>query len=134
MDAYPLLQQATLLIVEDDALVREALIAMFDEVGSRVVSASDAEEGVTQAQQHRPDIVICDIGLPGMDGYYFVQCLREHELSYGLKPALAVALTGAVSDIAQMRSVAEGFDHFVAKPVNPAALFDLLCAALRKRA
>ncbi|WP_170845251.1 response regulator [Chitinasiproducens palmae] len=121
------------MIVEDDDSTRDALGAVFETAGMQPLFASDAEDGILLAESASPDAVICDIGLPGMDGYYFVQRLRDHELRNGLMPSVAIALTGAVSDVARLRSMAEGFDHFVEKPVRPEDLLGLLSHGLRKR-
>lgn len=124
---------AVVMIVEDDTSARGALAYLFRSLGATVIECPDAEEGCVAIQRALPDAVICDIFLPGMDGYYFVQRLRERELQVGATPAVAIALTGDDGEVPRLRSIAEGFQHFMAKPPDIDALVDLLAGALRRR-
>jgi two-component system cell cycle response regulator CtrA len=130
MNSHTLLQGVTVLLVEDDQLGQESLCALLSEHGASVTAAHDAEEGANLAEQIEPDVVLCDIGLPGMDGYYLIQRLREHELRHRLDPSLAIALTGMGSEVNRMRSVSEGFNHFMTKPARPDELIGLMRAAI----
>ena len=111
------------LIIEDniDAAqsLREAL-----EFGEHLVEiAHDGPEGLTKARQFRPEVVLCDIGLPGMDGYGVARALRADE---GLKHVFLVALSGYALPEDLQRAWAAGFDEHVAKPPSLERLEDLL--------
>jgi two-component system CheB/CheR fusion protein len=78
------------------------------------------------AAEHRPDIVLLDIGLPGMDGYQVAQQLRQVP---GMEKALLIAVTGYGQEQDRGRSQAAGFDHYLVKPVDLEALQSQLAGA-----
>ncbi len=73
-----------------------------------------------------PDLVLCDIGLPGEDGYGLIRLIREHEQSQGAAHVPAVAVTAFASRQDRERALAAGFDEHVTKPVDPTQLVSLL--------
>jgi CheY-like chemotaxis protein len=81
-----------------------------------------------------PDAVVCDLELPCMDGFYMIQRLRDHEIRGDHAPAVAVALTGHTDDTYRLRSIGEGFQHFMTKPARPDELVELLHDAIDARA
>jgi CheY-like chemotaxis protein len=115
-----------ILIVEDDDGGRLALTSILNECEASVTSVTDAEDGIAAIQAELPDLVISDINLPGMDGYYFIQKLREFECKMGADPAPAIALTAYVGAEHQLRSMGEGFQRHIVKPVDPAELLSVL--------
>jgi len=102
--------------------------------GARVVAAADAEEGVDAVLTLAPDAVVCDIDLPAMDGFYLIQRLREDEIRNDRSPAVAVAITGHSDEAYRLRSIGEGFHHFMRKPAEPERLVALLAEAVGARA
>jgi CheY-like chemotaxis protein len=128
------LDHATIVLVEDDAQSRESLASLLELEGARVVAVADAEEGVEAAVRLLPDAVVCDIDLPAMDGFYLIQRLRDHEIRGDHSPSVAVALTGHTDDAYRLRSIGEGFQHFMTKPARPEALVTLLRDAIEARA
>jgi CheY-like chemotaxis protein len=128
------LDHATIVLVEDDAQSRESLASLFELEGARVVAVADAEEGVEAAVRLLPDAIVCDIDLPAMDGFYLIQRLRDHEIRGDHSPSVAVALTGHTDDAYRLRSIGEGFQHFMTKPARPEALVTLLRDAIEARA
>ncbi|MGI4983547.1 MAG: response regulator [Janthinobacterium lividum] len=126
------LDQGTIVLVEDDLEARESLCALLTSLGANVVAVSDAEEGSETASRLLPDAVVCDIMLPGMDGFYLIQTLREHEIRHGVEPAVAIALTGYGDEMHRLRSFAEGFQHFLTKPVDIDKLVSVLKAAVER--
>jgi CheY-like chemotaxis protein len=80
---------------------------------------------VRQALGWRPDAVVCDIGMPGMDGWEVARRVRR-ALGTGV---LLIALSGFVKDEDRQRSLAAGFDHHLDKPVEPDELLGLLLRA-----
>jgi PAS domain S-box-containing protein len=111
------------LIVEDNADTLESLRLQMELWGTEVSTARSAEEALDVAGDFRPQIVLCDIGLPGMDGLRLVEPLRAK-----LKgaPVLFAAVTGYASAEDQQRALAAGFDSFFVKPLNPGSLANLL--------
>ncbi|MGN6651610.1 response regulator [Trinickia sp.] len=134
MNGLMRLEQVTVVVVEDDASSRESLAMVLESEGARVVAAADAEEGVEAALKMAPDAVICDIDLPAMDGFYLIQRLRDDEIRNDRPPAVALALTGHTDEAYRLRSIGEGFHHFMRKPAEPERLVSLLADAVAARA
>ncbi|MGF6414668.1 CheY-like chemotaxis protein [Paraburkholderia sp. MM5482-R2] len=134
MNAAMRLDQATIVLVEDDPDSRESLTLLLEAEGAKVCAVADAEEGVVAAMRLLPDAVVCDLDLPAMDGFYLIQRLRDHEICGGHCPSVAVALTGHTDDAYRLRSIGEGFQHFMTKPALPEALVTLLHDAIDARA
>ena len=134
MNAAMRLDQATIVLVEDDPDSRESLTLLLEAEGAKVCAVADAEEGVVAATRLLPDAVVCDLDLPAMDGFYLIQRLRDHEISSGHSPAVAIALTGHTDDAYRLRSIGEGFQHFMVKPAQPDELVTLLHDAIDARA
>ncbi|KMY85965.1 Chemotaxis regulator - transmits chemoreceptor signals to flagelllar motor components CheY [Candidatus Paraburkholderia calva] len=126
------LRHARIVLIEDDSENRASLQTLLEEEGAEVVAV--AEDGAEAAIMHLPDAVICDLDLPGMDGFYLVQRLRDHEIRGNLPPCVAIALTGHGGEEYRLRSIGEGFQHFMTKPVHPDALVTLIMDALNARA
>lgn len=115
------------LIVEDNRDVAEALRQSLELEGHEVHVAFLASDGVNLARELQPEIVLCDIGLPGMDGYEVARTLR-------LDPALRSIYLVAISGYAQPKDVAEahaaGFNEHLAKPVHPSRLREILTRSM----
>jgi DNA-binding response OmpR family regulator len=92
--------------------------------GYEVYRAYDGEEALRQAERHRPEIVLLDIGLPKLDGYEVARRLRA---SGG--PELIIAITGYGRDEDRNRGMEAGFDRYLVKPVDPTVLLRELAAA-----
>jgi two-component system, cell cycle response regulator CtrA len=133
MNEVTRLGHAKIVLIEDDRDSREALQALLEEEGADVVAVADAEEGAETAIRVLPDAVICDIDLPMMDGFYLIQRLRDHEIRGNLPAAVAIALTGHDEDSYRLRSIGEGFQHFLTKPAQPDALVRLIQRSLEAR-
>jgi CheY-like chemotaxis protein len=128
------LDQATIVLVEDDPDSRESLTLLLEAEGANVCAVADAEEGVEAALRLLPDAVVCDLDLPAMDGFYLIQRLRDHEIRGDHLPSVAVALTGHTDEAYRLRSIGEGFQHFMTKPALPEDLVTLLHDAIDARA
>jgi PAS domain S-box-containing protein len=111
------------LIVEDNRDAAESLKMLLELLGHETRVASTGPEGVRAAKDWTPDIVLCDIGLPGLDGYGVA---RELRLDPTTARARLVALTGYGSDDDRRRSRQAGFDHHLTKPAEPEILLGLL--------
>jgi len=111
------------LIVEDNPDALESLRLQMELWGTEVSTAKNAEEALDIAAKVRPQIVLCDIGLPGMDGFRLVEPLRE---TLKGAPVVFAAVTGYASAEDQQRALAAGFDSFFVKPLNPGSLAHLI--------
>lgn len=127
------LEQVSIVVVDDDLASRESLALLLESEGARVVTAHDAEEGVDAILRTRPDAVVCDIDLPGMDGFYLIQRMRDDEIRSDRAPAVAVAVTGHSGDAYRLRSIGEGFQYFMTKPIQPAQFIAWLADAIGER-
>jgi two-component system CheB/CheR fusion protein len=113
--------------VVDDSVDGSESLAMLLRLGGHAVRVvHDGAAALAAAQAERPDVVLLDIGLPGMDGYEVARRLRQ---TSGLNGVLLVALTGWGQDEDRRRSREAGFDHHLVKPVDPEGLLAVLAAA-----
>jgi len=112
-------------LIDDDADSNAALGMLLQRAGHDVTAALNGLAGLELVRQHRPDIVLCDIGLAGMDGYAVASRLRE--LAIQPRPT-AIAITGYGQPEDRARALAAGFDHHLVKPVDPDMLLRLIAA------
>ncbi|MDB5308238.1 MAG: domain S-box-containing protein [Gemmataceae bacterium] len=104
------------LVVEDNRDGAESLRAILELAGHEATVAYDGVAGLEAARQVRPDVVLCDIGLPGLDGYRVAQALRADRATAG---ARLVSVSGYGQEEDRRRSREAGFDHHLVKPVAP---------------
>jgi CheY-like chemotaxis protein len=112
----------SILIVEDNADAREALRMLLELDGHTVEAAAEGAEALEIMRAKDPDIALVDIGLPGIDGYEVARRVRERDP----RRPLLIALTGYGQPEDKRRATDAGFDSLLVKPVDPAALADLL--------
>ena len=117
-----------ILVVDDDHDSAESLAMLFQLMGHDVRAAHNGLAAVDLAEAFRPDLIVLDIGMPGLDGYEVCRRIRQH--SWG-RAAVIAALTGWSRDEDRDRSEQAGFDHFLVKPVDPKALENLIAAVGR---
>jgi CheY-like chemotaxis protein len=91
-----------------------------------VAVAYSGPAGVQTAEEWHPDVVLCDIGLPGMNGYEVAGALRRNPAT---AKARMIAVTGYGSDEDRLRTRQAGFDAHLTKPADPAALQELLAGS-----
>jgi len=108
-----------ILVVEDNPDGLEALVALLEILGYAVRGAPDGPSALRIAGEFMPQIVLLDLGLPGMDGYEVARALRADPRHADL---VVVALTGWGAERDRARTHAAGFDHHLTKPVDPPAL------------
>ncbi len=110
------------LVIDDYVDAAMGLRALLRLDGHTVEVAADGTAGLDKARAFRPHLVLCDIGLPVMDGYEVARHLRGEDTGAA---ALLVALTGYASEVDKARCVAAGFDRHLAKPLHPDQLTEL---------
>ena len=113
------------LVVDDNRDAAESLTVLLELWGHAVRIANDGPDALALAAEYRPDTVLLDIGLPGMDGYEVARRLRELPGSHSM---FLVAVTGYGQDEDRRRAYETGFDHHLTKPVEPAKLGSLLAS------
>ena len=114
----------SILVVEDNRDAAESLQMLLELSGHRAVVAYTGQEGLELAQRIRPDVALCDIGLPGgMDGYALARTLRASEETAGI---FLAAVTGYGQEEDKRQARESGYDHHMTKPIDPAALMALL--------
>lgn len=104
---------ATVLLIEDDADIRELVRIFLQDAGYRLVCAGDGESGVRLTEQTRPNVVLTDLNLPGLDGCEVALRLRS---SGYLGPLLALSASPLESD--RLRALGAGCDDYVLKPLD----------------
>jgi CheY-like chemotaxis protein/two-component sensor histidine kinase len=114
------------LVVDDNADAATSMALLLRAAGHVTEAAHDGPAAVAAAERFRPDVVLLDIGLPGMDGYEVARRLRA--AGDGRRPLL-VAVTGYGGDVVRRRATEAGFDHHLVKPVDPEAVQALFRAA-----
>ena len=104
-----------ILVVDDNRDGAESLTQLLQVLGHKVVTAFDGVEAVEKAREHRPEVVLMDIGMPRMSGYEATRRIREHDWGMGIK---IIALTGWGQDNDRRLSQEAGCDGHLVKPVS----------------
>jgi two-component system cell cycle response regulator len=114
---------ARILVIEDHPINLELMSYLLHAWGHRTLIAADGDEGLAVAQRERPDLIVCDIQMPGLDGYGVARALKaDPELRH--IPIIAVTAFAMVGD--REKALAAGFDGHVSKPIDPAAFMAVL--------
>jgi len=112
-----------ILLIEDNRDAAETLQELLKLYGYQVQLAFNGREGLEAARQWQPNVVLCDLGLPGMSGHEVAEALRADPTMEGLR---LIAISGYVQTSDTARSHAAGFDHHLAKPVDLNRLLQLI--------
>jgi signal transduction histidine kinase len=116
-------QPRRVLVVEDQPALSRVTVALLEKLGHEVRAAADGPEALLAVREYNPEVVLLDIGLPGMDGYEVARCLRSE---MGPAAPMLVAMTGySQHEISRHARRAE-FDHHLVKPADIGALKELL--------
>jgi signal transduction histidine kinase/ActR/RegA family two-component response regulator len=125
-----LLRGRRILLVEDSADTREALERIFQRRACEVTTAASGEEALEMVKRAPPEIIISDLGLPGISGFEFMIQLRKHP---EWRDVVAVALSGLGREKDIQGAAEAGFDAHLLKPVDMAVLDRTLAEALQKK-
>lgn len=120
-------RRAQVLVVDDNRDAADSLQALFEIENCDVTTAYDGGEAVHAADMAMPDVIVMDLGMPGMDGY---EAARHIRAMAGAQHVLMIALTGWGQSDARQRTLDAGFDHHLIKPVSFDDLRRLTEAAL----
>jgi two-component system cell cycle response regulator DivK len=107
---------ARILVIEDDPNTLELMIYLLDAFGHSPLTAGNGVAGMTLASAERPDLIVCDIQLPELDGYGVARALAE-DPRLSTIPLIAITALAMVGD--RERILAAGFDGYMSKPIVP---------------
>ncbi|MBD2247304.1 PAS domain S-box protein [Nostoc sp. FACHB-888] len=122
-----LLTNLRVLVVDDEADVRQWITAVLEESGAKVSTFSSTRQALEALEELHPDVLISDIGMPGEDGYALMRKIREIEAEQGGRIP-AVALTGYARVEDYKEALAAGFQLHIAKPVRAAELIAVVAS------
>ncbi|MFN2542372.1 MAG: ATP-binding protein, partial [Chthoniobacterales bacterium] len=119
------------IVLDDEASVRDLLALTLAKCGASVTLASSVEDALSLLPNLTPDVVVSDIAMPGADGYEFIQKLRAVVRPRGADlPVIALTAYASVHD--RERALRAGFDRHLTKPVDPVELVRTIAGALRR--
>jgi CheY-like chemotaxis protein len=104
------------LIVDDNVDAARTLHALLQQLGHEVEVAHDAGSALAAARQHRPEVVLLDLSMPGMDGVELARLLRRQP---GFEDVRFAAVTGLGQEADRRRTREAGFDAHLVKPLSP---------------
>jgi CheY-like chemotaxis protein len=107
---------ARILVIEDNADNLELMVYLLEAFGHAVTAAVDGAGGLAAAASERPEVILCDLHLPGIDGYEVCRRLKADPALRRI-PLLAVTASAMAGD--RDRGLATGFDGYIAKPIDP---------------
>ena len=125
----PSLKGVRVLAIDDERDSLQYLRHALEHCAATVHVASRAEDGLRIVERERPDVIVCDIAMPGMDGHQFIERLRCADESVRRTPAVALTAFARTED--RERALIAGFDSFVAKPVDGHELIVVVASLAR---
>ena len=119
-----------ILAIDDEAGIRSLLSHVLRRAGYEVALAVDGAEGLRSIEAHAPDLVLCDLHMPVMDGFAMLELVRAKRSSAGVPFILLTAMDDRRN---VLRGLRLGVDDFLSKPVRPEALVESVREALERR-
>ena len=119
-----------ILVVEDERPMRRNLVTILKMESFDVVEAEDGRKGLAAAREHRPDLIFCDITMPGLDGHGVLRELRADPKTAGI-PLVFLTARGDKSDFRTGMNL--GADDYLVKPVQVEELLQVIRSRLRRR-
>jgi DNA-binding response OmpR family regulator len=116
----------TVLVIEDDADIAKAVVALLERAGYEVALSADGHAGLRMLHTVRPDLVILDIGLPGMDGWHVLERIRD------LTTTPIIMVTARAHEGDKVRGLQSGADDYLTKPFSNRELVARVEAHLRR--
>jgi CheY-like chemotaxis protein len=118
-----------ILVIEDNEANLELMVYLLSSFGHEMFSARNGHEGLAAAAKEQPDLIICDIHMPGLDGFGVISRLKQ-DPALARIPAIAVTALAMIGD--EDRVLRAGFDGYLAKPISPETLLSEVESYLRK--
>jgi PAS domain S-box-containing protein len=127
LECPPEIAGLKILAVDDDSDTCDMIRTVLEQCGGIVQIATSAEAAMETFRTWGPEVVICDIGMPDVDGYEFIRRVREHERPLGRKvPSVALTAFARIED--RVKSLAAGYQMHIAKPVEPGELLTIVAS------
>lgn len=120
------IKKNTILVIEDEPQLRKLFNITLDNKGYKVVEAVSGKEGIRLTASVKPDLILCDLGLPDIDGKEVIQTIRE----WSQTPIIVCSVRSDDNEI--VKALELGADDYVTKPFNPDVLLARIMANLRK--
>jgi PAS domain S-box-containing protein len=120
-----------ILVVEDEADARQLLEQLLRRYGARVASAADAAEALASLEKDVPDLLLCDIAMPGEDGCSLLRKVRSRGGRLGAVPAAALSALAKEDD--RRRALDAGFQVYLTKPADPVQILEAVRALVGRR-
>ncbi len=118
-----------ILVIEDEALIRENILELLEAEDFTVLSADNGSVGLVLAQESFPDLIVCDVMLPGLDGYGVLQAIRNNPKT---KTIPFVFMTALAERNQQRRGLEMGADDYITKPCTATELVKIIQKQLAK--
>ena len=119
----------TILLIEDDEIIRENTAELLEMAGFAVLTAENGQLGVAQALATKPDLVVCDIMMPVLDGYGVLQIFNQNAQLAGVP---FIFLTAKTERLDLRRGMALGADDYLTKPFDKAELLSAITGRLAR--
>src|SRR4028119_2285091 len=120
-----------ILVIEDEEFVRENILELLDAEGFEVIGAENGRVGVDLARQEMPDLILCDVMMPGLDGLGVLTALRQ-DSTLAAVPFIFLTAKAAKADLRQGMEL--GADDYLTKPFTRAELLGAIIGRLKKQA
>ena len=112
-----------MLVVDDNPDVRELISAVLERAQAEVATAASADEALEAVKSKRPDVLLCDLHMPGIDGFELIHRVRAWERTGGAGAAIPAAAVSAYASLGRrLRHARDEFQAFLTKPVDPETL------------
>ena len=125
------LETIKILAVEDHEDTRVFLKRFLEHNGAEVVAVESGWAALEELQKYNPDVLLCDIGMPGLDGYQLLEKIRKLELEISSLPAIACTAFATGEDV--RRAFEVGFQAHIAKPLDPDKLIQTIVDVIHVR-
>ncbi len=120
----------TVLVIDDDPVIVKLLQVNFEIEGYEVISAENGPTGVARAHEEKPDLIILDVMMPGMNGLDVARLLKGDDETNAI-PIILLSAKAQANDVARGLEVA---DEYITKPFDPLELLDRVAGFLEERA
>ncbi len=121
---------ARILVIDDDAVQRVLLNAVFRKQGLEVLQAANGQEGIRLAREQMPDLIVSDVNLPEMDGFAILNNLRKEPITATIP---FIIITANPNEADQRRARESGANGYLPKPISIADLQALVNSQIRKQ-
>lgn len=118
-----------ILVIEDEELVRESILELLEAEGFHTIDAATGDVGVELAQRHKPDLIICDVMMPNLDGYGVLNILRQNSATATIP---FIFLTAKADKVGFRQGMNLGADDYLTKPYEAVELLEAIATQIRK--